>query len=217
MYRLIVAAALISGAAASPAEAGRRVASTWSANRTTDPITGVTRCTVAAFDRVGGTRFTRTGAIYPVVEMNSQLGLLVGVSSGGRIRVPTGDIVWRIDDLPFRTLRAEDNPVAAQAESEQSNASVAAMQSGMAQINRLTAAMTATSTMASGQLAREMVSEMLNGRQLIYRRATTGAAFGLTDPNTTAVGQITREGLVPYPLDASFREGLQACGISAER
>jgi hypothetical protein len=208
MHKLIAAAVILSGVAASTAEARRRPAATWSVSRSSDPITGVTRCTVAALDRAGRIRFTRIGAIYPVVEMNSRFGLLVGVSSGGQVRLPTGDILWRVDDRPFRTLRAQDNPIA-----EASTGSADPANGALAQAYRLSAAMTATSTMASAGLAREMLEELLIGRELIYRQSTAAADVGLANPNSSAVGQITREGLVPYKLDDSFREGLRTCGV----
>jgi hypothetical protein len=148
-------------------------------------------------------RFTRVGALYPVVEMNSRFGLLVGVSSGGQFRLPTGEILWRVDDRPFRTLRAQDNPVA-----ETRTGPSGPGNEALAQAYRLSAAMTATSTIASGDLAREMLVELVNGRELIYRQSTAAADVGLVNPNGSAVGQITRESLVPYQLDDSFHEGL---------
>ncbi len=203
-----MAAALLSGGIVNAAEAQRRRVATWTVNRVTDPITGATRCTVAALDRTGHMRSTRTGGIYPVVEMNSEFGLLVGVSSGGQIRLPTGDILWRVDDRPFRTLRPQDNPAA------QPTASTASGAAELARVYQVSAAYTATSTMASGERAREMLEEMLAGRTLIYRQAGSAGTFGLVDPGAAAVGQVTREGLVPYQLDGSFRDGLQACGIA---
>jgi hypothetical protein len=194
------------------ADARRGPVETWTVNRVTDPITGMTRCTVAALDRVGRTRFTRTGAIYPVIEMNSELGLLVGVSSGGPIRVPTGDILWRIDDRPFRTLRAVDNPVSG----HDGATGVDPASSAIVQANRLAASFSATSTMTSGATAREMLAEMLAGRQLIYRQNNAAAGYGLVDSRATEVGQITRDGIVPYMLDQTFRAGLVACGISSQ-
>lgn len=94
----------------SPEVAHAKKKGAWSVVRTQDPITGRQTCAVSALDRIGGMRFTQVGILYAVVENNSDAGLLVGVSSGGRWRVPIGDIVWRVDDKPYRTLRAMDNP-----------------------------------------------------------------------------------------------------------
>ncbi|MEZ5656104.1 MAG: hypothetical protein R3E04_09495 [Sphingobium sp.] len=82
----------------------------WSVVRTEDPITGRATCAVSALDRLAHIRFARIGALYAVVENNPEAGLLVGVSSGGRWRMPVADIVWRIDNRPYRTLKAVDNP-----------------------------------------------------------------------------------------------------------
>jgi hypothetical protein len=83
MKKHVMAAVLITCSLAGHAEARKKQA-TWVAKQATDPITGASSCTVTASDRAAGMRFTRTGATYPVVELNSEHGLLVGVSSGGR-------------------------------------------------------------------------------------------------------------------------------------
>ena len=91
----------LAGACASSPDATGR----WSASTSNDPITGVERCVVTIPDRRFGSAFSRTGVVYPFVEKNSELGLMVGVSSGGQIRLPTGDIEWRVDNNPHHTLR----------------------------------------------------------------------------------------------------------------
>ncbi|WP_131818659.1 hypothetical protein [Sphingomonas turrisvirgatae] len=186
----------------------------WTVTRTTDPITGATSCVVAAYDKAAGMSFSRTGAIYPFVENSSIHGILVGVSSGGRIRLPTGDIVWRVDDRPFRTLRAADNPPGAAG--TVASPDDPAMKQLIEQQMKLVAAATATSTVAAGALATEMLQEMLGGKGLVYRAAAASVSYGLPDGQRGAVGQYTKDGLRPYPLDASFREGLAACGIAVE-
>jgi hypothetical protein len=96
--------------------------------------------------------FSPVGLLYPFVENNPDQGVLVGVSSGGRYRMPTGDILWRVDDKPFRTLRAQDNP-ALPSTLAVANTDVAskAMQDAVALTMRLTIAATASSTVASGE------------------------------------------------------------------
>jgi hypothetical protein len=121
-------------------------------------------------------KFTRVGYLYPVVERNSKLGLLVGVRSGGRVPIPIGDVLWRVDDRPFRELKAADNPRGA--------APVAAYRTGneaadkaMADALAMASGLSSTATVASGDRAREMLAEMLAGQSLIFRQA--GAAPGL--------------------------------------
>jgi hypothetical protein len=119
----------------------------WQVTRSSDPVTGATRCIVAAYDQARGKSFSRTGTLYPIVENSSVHGVLVGVSSGGRFRLPTGDIVWRVDDRPFRTPAAADNPAGATTAMPQESAD---MQRLVDQQMRIVNAVTATSTVASG-------------------------------------------------------------------
>lgn len=72
LVKRLVTVALCSAAAAC---ATTEPSAVWSVGRTTDPITSVTRCVVSAFDRAEATRMSRTGYLYPFVEMNSEAGL----------------------------------------------------------------------------------------------------------------------------------------------
>lgn len=208
---LAVAALMISPAA----QARKKPVQTWAASRITDPITGVTRCIVSATDRAAGMRLTRVGALYPVVELNSEHGLLVGVSSGGRVRIPAGDIVWRVDDRPFHELKAADNPVGHVPSAIPDSVAAQLGTSAAKNMNRMIAAASATSTMASGEKAKALLAEMIAGRGLLFRTAAV-QSFGLADPRAQEVGQVTREGLTPIPLDESFRTALAECGIAHE-
>jgi len=191
---------------------------TWQAQHISDPITGASRCVVSALDYVGRTRFSRTGYLYPVIERNDTAGLLVGVSSGGRFRLPTGDILWRVDDKPFRELKAADNLPAAggttiPAQDASADPATQAMQEAMTSTMRMAAGMSATSTVASGARAAEMLVELRSGRTLLFRAASAAASYGLADPGINRVGQIKDGELRPIPLDESFEPALRACGI----
>ena len=211
----LLAVCLISGIA----EAKKPPRGAWDVIRTTDPITGTSTCVVAALDYVGKDSFSRVGALYPLVENNPVHGLLVGVSSGGKFRFPTGDIVWRVDDRPFRELKAQNNPgAAAQPAKAAATAADKAMQDVLALTTSLTASMTSTTTVASGDGAKAMLDEMLAGKALIFRAAAIRVDYGLQSSAMYRVGQITEKGLRPIPLDQSFRDGVQSCGIAiAER
>lgn len=193
----------------------------WSASRTSDPVTGETRCVIAAFDRGAGLRFSRTGYLYPLVEMHPVHGLLVGVSSGGRFRLPTGDILWRVDDRPYRELKAANNPpssgmsFAMPVSASGVDAASRAMRDTVEQALRLSAGLAATSTVASGDKAKSMLAEMLSGHNLVFRAAAAVPNYGLPSSRTYEVGQFTAKGLRPFPLDESFHKGLDACGIGA--
>ena len=199
------------------AEAKKPARGAWDVIRTTDPITGASTCVVAALDYVGKDSFSRMGMLYPVVENNPVHGLLVGISSGGKLRFPTGDIVWRVDDRPFRELKAEDNPATGTAPATApvpSNIASKTMQETVAFSMKLVAAMTGTSTVASGDRAKAMLGEMLAGQTLIFRAAAAATDYGLQSSGMYRVGQITEKGLHPIPIDESFRAGLTACGIA---
>jgi hypothetical protein len=196
----------------SAADARKKPREVWQVSRTSDPITGATSCIVAAYDQAAGTSYTRVGGLYPFVENSSTHGLLVGVSSGGRYRLPSGDVVWRVDDRPFRTLAAADNPAGMNVSAIPPGNP--AMQQLVDQQMRLVAAATATSTVASGVTARTILAEMLAGSGLIFRAAAATASYGLPSGADRSVGLLTKDGIHPYPLDASFRAGLTACGVA---
>ncbi len=207
-------------ALASPAVA-KKAPRTWTATHTTDPVTGVSRCVVSASDYVGQTRYTRTGFLYPVIENHPEHGLLVGVSSGGRFRLPTGTILWRVDDRPFREIRPEDGPVTQTAAlpppalPEGTNAATAkAVSDAMAMASRMAAGMSATSTFATGDTARAMLEELRTGHGLLYRAKAAASDTGLPDIGAMRVGQFTHEGLKPIPVDDSLETSLKACGMA---
>ncbi len=208
---LFMASAIL---AAAPGAAKDKEPRTWKATRTVDPITDARSCVVSALDYVGSQRYARTGYLYPIIEMNSQFGLLIGVSSGGRYRLPSGPILWRVDDKPFRELKPEDNPPSVQ--SALPKGVVVATQTiaeTTALTNKLVLAATATSTLASGETARAMLAELRAGKGLIFRASVLSAPYGLPDPSMAKVGQTTKDGLKPVPVDASLEAALAECGI----
>lgn len=215
---LIAAATL---AVFTPAAAKEKAPRTWIATRTTDPVTGVSRCVVSASDYAGKTRYTRTGFLYPVIENHPEHGLLIGVSSGGRFRLPTGTILWRVDDHPFRELRPEEGPVTPAAAlpppsmPEGTNAATAkAVNEAMAMATRMAAGMSATSTFATGATARAMLAELREGHGLLYRAKAAAVDTGLPDSGAYRVGQVTQDGLKPIPVDESLVNSLAECAIT---
>lgn len=215
----ISALALVALIMAGPAVAKGRAPQAWQATRTTDPVTGATRCVVTALDYFGKSRYSRTGFLYPVIEKHPDHGLLVGVSSGGRFRLPTGTILWRVDDRPFRELRAEDGPVTvdtavtAPAGTPQDPVAAKAMADAMALTNRMIMSATATSTFAQGDRAKEMLAELLAGQGLLFRAKAAAPETGLPGTGMYRVGQFTNKGLRPVPLDESLQASLKDCAI----
>lgn len=215
MSRIVLAAAFIALTIAPAVHARKAPRIAWQVMRATDPITKASTCAVVASDYVGKTRFTQSGGLYPVVEMNSTYGLLVGVSSGGQYRFPTGDILWVVDDLPYRELLAADNPGAVSLPTSAMPA--ATIEAMTAYSMQLTRSLNAISTMASGAKAREMLDELLNGRSLLFR-SKVGPQTGLPNYSALFAGQVNEKRHVrPVPLDASFRDGLKACGMVSSR
>lgn len=190
----------------------------WTVTESVDPITSVSRCIVAPPDRAWGTAYTRTGYLYPFVENNSELGLLVGVSSGGPIRVPPGDIVWRVDDKPHRTLDAVNTPTLGNTSppidtSEMTDVVRQSFETAMAASSGMISSIQNGTTAVDGENAQEMLAEMRAGSQLIYRTVTASQSLGLANPSSTAVGRYSGGAKEPYPLDASFESALQRCGL----
>jgi len=70
-------------------------------------------------------------------------------------------------------------------------------------------------TAVDGDLAEEMLAEMVAGHGLLYRASATANMAGLQTLRGASVGQMTSDGLAPYPLDESFLAGLAECGITS--
>lgn len=190
----------------------------WTVMRESDPITGASRCVVIAPDRGFVGYSTRTLALYPFVESNSEVGLLVGVTSGGSVRIPPGDILWRIDENPHRTIAANETPVIGGQSSWADNAALTADQRAALAASEAAMAGYMSSvrngvTAAGGEIASEMLTEMKAGSSLIFRQAAAAPSAGAASVRSMMVGQITAEGLAPYPLDASFHASLNDCGL----
>jgi uncharacterized protein (UPF0276 family) len=86
----------------------------------------------------------------------------------------------------------------------------------MALSNRLIQAGIATSTMASGEMAKAMLAELRAGHGLIFRAAASTGAYGLPDSGMYRVGQYTKDGLKPIPIDASLETALGECGMGQQ-
>lgn len=218
-YITVFALAALAGTI-TPVAAKERTPRTWSATRTADPVTGVTRCVVSASDHMGKTRYSRTGFLYPVIENHPEHGLMVGVSSGGRVRLPSGTILWRVDDRQFREIRPEDGPVTGAMDMPTPTlppgtdpAAAKAMADAMSYTTRLALSFSATSTFATGERAQEMLAELQAGTSLLFRAKDAAANTGLPDAGMYRVGQVTKDGLKPIPLDESLTSSLAECGV----
>lgn len=210
---VVAAVALLASACATTTNS-----STWVATQASDPITGQTRCTVSAPDRVFSSRYTRTGYLYPFVEANPDAGLLVGVTSGGSVRVTPGDILWRVDQNPHRTLRAADTPAIGEPQQYLNTDGMNAVQrQAVARSQAMTAgimsSVTNGITATGGEDAEAMLAELRDGSGLLFRAATAGNAAGIPSAATYRVGMYSNGELTPIALDASFHAALAECGL----
>ena len=204
----------LTGCAATPSPRTAWSNDTWIVSRTEDPITSVVRCVVSAPDRASFGAYSRTGYLYPFVERNSEAGLLVGVTSGGMVRIPPGDIQWRVDRLPHRTFQAANTPVVgeptqffdpfsmppeAQAAFEASQAMTAGFLSSVQ--NGVTA--------VGAPEATQVLNEMRAGTELLFRATASAPAAGLPSSQTFAVGQLRDGAVRPILIDDSFHRSLK--------
>lgn len=204
---------LASACASSPTQSNR-----WTASASVDPITGVERCVVTIPDRRFGSAFSRTGATYPFVEQNSELGLMVGVSSGGQIRFPTGDIEWRVDNEPYHLLKAADTPSSGV---DLPNANTADMtaealevyQKSMADAEGMMFSIQNGVTVAGGERAAQLLEEMRAGAELRFRSKAAAPSAGLVSASTYRTGRFENGEFVPFLLDESFERALATCGL----
>ncbi len=189
----------------------------WVATHTIDPLTDQERCVVGRYDRIARVRFSRTGLLYAVVENHPEHGLLVGASSGGRVRLPVGDVIWRIDDNRHHVLLAKNTPLDSNTRQLVEGQAFSALNEehaeAMKQALKGTMGMISTSTFATGEQAREMLREMMSGSTLLFRAQAVASNIGLPDANTARVGEFRKGSLKPIPLDESFRTAIRECGI----
>lgn len=146
-----------------------------------------TMVTTGSYYHSDGRVSTVTGRTYPFVGKRGDT-LLVGVRSGGQLRIPVGDVQLRIDDHPAWTITMIETPLEREAEGD---AQQAAIQS-------VIAASTRPYTAATGEKAQQILQQMLSGKKLIYRQVTPGMP-------TSTTGE--------YLLDESFKAALLKAGI----
>lgn len=210
---VILVAGAITACASTPETATR-----WIASASVDPITGVERCVVTIPDRSFGSAFSRTGSLYPYVEQNSELGLMVGVSSGGRYRLPTGDIEWRVDDNPHHTLKSSDTPstgdtIATVSTADMSDAQADAYEQSMDDIDSLVFSLQNGVTAAGGEKAEALLAELRAGSELQFRSKGAAPSAGLVSSSTYLTGRSENGKFVPIILDESFEVALSQCGL----
>ena len=181
---------LLASACTTPTQSG------WVARNQTDAVTGTNRCVVVKPDAFGGLDYTRAFHLYPVVEKHPKHGVLVGVSTGGNYPVPSGDILWRVDENKPILIKSAETP------SNQKNyygVNISGILSG--------------STLASGKKAQRMLEQLKQGKTLVFRQHVAGNDIGLPRANTGLAGEYVNGKLQPILLGETFRSALARCGI----
>lgn len=180
----------------------------WSANQSSDPVTGERRCVVTAQERIFGGYYSSVSRAYPVVEVNSEHGLMVGVSLGdGSVKYSPGDIIWRVDENEPRTLLAAETPKIGTNSFLDMSSATPEQKEIMAQAEAMSGGLLSSLqngvTLVKGERAREMLDEMKAGSQILYRGVAPSA--GLYSGSKTDYAEI--------PIDDSFYIALAQCGI----
>ena len=188
----------------------------WVASIQFDRFTDITTCTVSTGSLyTGSSVFTYTNHLYPFIEVVNN-DLRVGVKSGGKYKVPVGDVQLRIDNNKAWTISMSETPVnvkpnttmnsqlelmteyAKNLPKEQKKLIVDSYKTAMS----ATGKMLSPFTLTTGDKAKAILNEMLNGKALIFR--TLG--FGLIAGNTAgSTGE--------FLLDGSLKVALEKCRI----
>lgn len=185
---------------------GQRPSVEWITVRDTDQFTDKSTCgvTVGSFYTGGGV-YTVSNHYYPYIE-SANGELRVGIRSGGRFKIPVGDVQIRIDQNPAWTIATGETPVdyvpEGQLKAMQAYGGDAKQQEMLEKTYKtaLQASAQAMSpfTAATGEKAQQILSQMKTGKVLIYR------TLGLNQAAST-----TGE----YALDQSLNKALAECGI----
>lgn len=199
-------AILLLALALSGCATGLRPSVEWITVRDTDQFTDKSTCgvTVGSFYTGGGV-YTVSNHYYPYIE-SADGELRIGIRSGGRFKIPVGDVQIRIDQNPAWTIATGETPVdyvpEGQLKAMQAYGGDAKQQEMLEKTYKtaLQASAQAMSpfTAATGEKAQQILSQMKTGKVLIYR------TLGLNQAAST-----TGE----YALDQSLNKALAECGI----
>lgn len=184
----------------------------WISSIHTDEFSDKTTCIATVGSIYTSTNtYTETGKLYPFIEILNE-EIIVGVKSGGKVNMPVGDIQLRVDNNKAWDVSTSETPANSDNNpgymkgvmlpnayiqnlpEDQKKLIESAYKTTMQQTTKLMSPYTA----ATGNKAKSIINEMLNGKTLIYR---TKGFMGT--PSST--GQ--------YTLDASLAKAMLKCGI----
>ena len=203
-YGIVGLAIVLSGCA------GTSPKISWVASVNVDEFTDKKTCSVSVGSLyTKSSVFTYSNHYYPYIEVVDN-DLRVGIKSGGNYRIPVGNIQIRIDNNDAWTINTSETPLdyAPQASTVDFSQYVENLpEESRKQAQRTyDAAMEGSAramspfTAATGEKARAILDEMVNGKEIKYRTIGMNQAASTTGE---------------YALDASLPEALSKCGIKA--
>ena len=169
----------------------------WVSLSSVDEFTDQKSCRVTV-----GSIYTQVGNFYPLIE-NVNGELRVGLQSGGRIKIPVGNIQLRIDGNKHWDITTSETPLDL---APKSTVDVSIYTHDLPDEQRIlvessikdSAKILSPYTMTIGDKAKKIVKEMLNGKKIIYRTVAINQG-----------GSTTGE----FVLDDSLKIALNQCGI----
>ena len=180
----------------------------WIADLDIDPFTDEITCDVTSSGSIRGSIYTQNlMSFYPLIRFTPK-SVLVGVKSGGSVPISTGVIQLRIDSNEAWTIRPEETPynpdkqftvsppaplVLPNVSSEQQ----AIFEESMQKTYDVAATMSLGYTLAAGDKAKNIISELEGGSKLIYKA-------GYLDTSVTGVSGYAM-------LDGSFANAMALC------
>jgi hypothetical protein len=181
----------------------------WIVVKDTDQFTDKTTCTVTTGSFYsGGSVYTLNGNFYPYIQKDDS-NVIVGVRSGGKVKMPVGNIQLRIDANPAWTVTSAETTILATSANvnsqpplyadnlsdEQKKVFAETYKTAMNSTTQVMSPFTST----TGDKAHSILAEMLSGQKLIYR------TIGLNQA-ASSTGEVL--------LDNSLKESLSQCGIT---
>ena len=182
----------------------------WFANQRIDKFTDTSSCRVEPLGLGRAQIFSVAPAYFPYIERRG-VDVRVGLISAGRVSFPVGRVQLRVDGNEAWTIETSETPVdmSSNSAAQLATAMQAATPNLTPEAKEVLARSAAASTgamdqvmspftAATGDKAKQIIAQMRQGSQLIYR------TVGVNQPGSA-------EGRVP--LGTEFIAALAACGL----
>ncbi|AZL68208.1 hypothetical protein EJA05_10895 [Pseudomonas oryziphila] len=179
---------------------------TWRATSSTDESTNKMTMMVSTGDTDSASWFfTRPVYYFPVIRKDGD-ELLVGVMSGGRVRLPVGTVQLLVDQHEAWTITPQENPLSLspavfQKDVTDSGEHAEIVKNAEKQAMDAATQMMSPYTLASGEKAKQIIRDLVAGQKLQYRIVAIDQAASTT-------GEAV--------IDRSFSQALRAIGIDPD-